>query len=97
MVKKSPMGASLIRIKYESLIEENDFEDVIRNTVSFGGDADTLACIAGSIAEAFYGVSDDLKQECRKRLPEEWSSVIDRFLSLRLRRDSFHDPFPGQK
>ncbi|MBR2281072.1 MAG: ADP-ribosylglycohydrolase family protein, partial [Spirochaetales bacterium] len=46
----------------------NDFEDVIRTAVSLGGDCDTLACIAGSIAEAFYGVPADLKAECRNRL-----------------------------
>lgn len=76
-----------------AFFEGNDFEDVIRNAVSFGGDTDTLACIAGSIAEAFYGVPDDLELECRKRLPEEWSSDIDRFLQLRLQDDSFYDPF----
>jgi len=38
-----------------AFLEATDFEDAIRNAVSFGGDADTLACIAGAMAEAFYG------------------------------------------
>lgn len=36
-------------------LESEDFEDSLRNAVSLGGDADTMACIAGSIAEGFYG------------------------------------------
>lgn len=38
-----------------SFLDAEDFEDVVRNAVSLGGDADTLACIAGGIAHAFYG------------------------------------------
>lgn len=37
-----------------SFLESNDYEDAIRNAISLGGDSDTLACISGSIAEAFY-------------------------------------------
>ena len=62
-----------------AFLEGHDFEDVIRTAVSLGGDCDTLTCIAGSIAEAFYGVPDDLKEECRKRLPEDLREVLDRF------------------
>ncbi|TVQ17382.1 MAG: hypothetical protein EA382_18985 [Spirochaetaceae bacterium] len=38
-----------------AVLDSTDFEDAIRNAVSLGGDADTQACIAGAIAEAFYG------------------------------------------
>ncbi|NJR51430.1 MAG: ADP-ribosylglycohydrolase family protein, partial [Leptolyngbyaceae cyanobacterium CSU_1_3] len=38
-----------------AFLESTDFEDAIRNAVSLGGDTDTLACITGGIAEAFYG------------------------------------------
>ncbi len=38
-----------------AFLESADFEDAIRNAVSLGGDSDTISCIAGSIAEAFYG------------------------------------------
>ena len=38
-----------------SVLQSTDFEDALRNAVSLGGDADTLACIAGAIAEAVYG------------------------------------------
>ena len=54
-----------------AFLEGTDFEDVIRTAVSLGGDCNTLTCIAGSIAEAFYGVPEDLKTECEKRLPKD--------------------------
>lgn len=60
-----------------AFLEGEDFEDVIRTVVSLGGDCDTLTCIAGSIAEAYYGVPAEMVDECRKRLPEEMLNVID--------------------
>lgn len=62
-----------------AFLEGNSFEDVIRTAVSLGGDCDTLTAIAGSIAEAFYGVPDTLKNECGNRLPEEMLDVLDAF------------------
>ena len=62
-----------------AFLEGTDFEDVIRTAVSLGGDCDTLTCIAGGIAEAFYGVPENLKQECRTRLPKNLLEVVDRF------------------
>lgn len=62
-----------------AFLEGNGFEDVIRTAVSLGGDSDTLACIAGSMAEAFYGVPEELKQACRASLPEQLCSVLCRF------------------
>ncbi len=62
-----------------AFLEGVDFEDVIRTAVSLGGDCDTLTCIAGSIAEAFYGVPDIDKLECRGRLPEDMLAVLDQF------------------
>ena len=62
-----------------AFLEGESFEDVIRTAVSLGGDCDTLTCIAGAIAEGFYGVPEDLKQECRNRLPDELRVVLERF------------------
>ena len=66
-----------------AFLEGEDFEDVIRTAVSLGGDSDTLTCIAGSIAEAFYGVPEEMREECRKRLPEDMIKVLDLFDSIR--------------
>ena len=62
-----------------AFLEGKSFEDVIRTAVSLGGDCDTLTCIAGSMAEAFYGVPEELKVECRKRLPKDLLEVLQRF------------------
>ena len=62
-----------------AFLEGNDFEDVIRTAVSLGGDCDTLTCIAGSMAEAFYGVPEELKQRCRGFLTPDLLQVLDQF------------------
>lgn len=62
-----------------AFLESNDFEDAIRNAVSLGGDTDTLAAITGSIAEAYYGVPDELKEKCRNYLDESMIKIIDEF------------------
>ena len=62
-----------------AFLEGESFEDVIRTAVSLGGDCDTLTCIAGSMAEAFYGVPENLKAQCRSRLTEDLLEVLDRF------------------
>lgn len=46
-----------------SFLESKDFEDAIRNAISLGGDSDTLAAITGSIAEAAYGIPEDIKEK----------------------------------
>ena len=63
----------------QAFFEGEDFEDVIRTAVSLAGDCDTLTCIAGGMAEAFYGVPDELKAECKKRLTDEMVEVVERF------------------
>ena len=62
-----------------AFLEGKDFEDVIRTAISLGGDCDTLTCISGSIAEAYYGVPDDLKKECVSRLTDDLIEVLERF------------------
>ncbi|NBX18679.1 MAG: ADP-ribosylglycohydrolase family protein [Proteobacteria bacterium] len=51
-------------------------EDAIRNAVSLGGDADTMASIAGAVAESFFGIPDTLKQETLRRLPNAFLNVM---------------------
>ena len=72
-------GAETTAAAITAFLEGESFEDVIRTAVSLGGDCDTLTCIAGAIAEGFYGVPEELKQECRNRLPEELRMVLERF------------------
>jgi ADP-ribosylglycohydrolase len=67
-----------------AFLEGESFEDVIRTAVSLGGDCDTLTCIAGSIAEGFYGVPEDLVNACRLRLTDDLLEVLDRFDECRV-------------
>ena len=74
-------GPSLLNVRQAitAFLEGESFEDVIRTAVSLGGDCDTLTAIAGSIAEGFYGVPEELKQACRSYLTEDLLAVLDRF------------------
>jgi len=62
-----------------AFLEGDSFEDVIRTAVSLGGDCDTLTCIAGSMAEGFYGVPEYLKNECVERLSQDLREVLLQF------------------
>ena len=63
-----------------AFLDSDDFESAIRNAISLGGDADTLACITGGIAEAFYGqVPDHIARETYSRLPEEFIQLMNKF------------------
>ena len=62
-----------------AFLEGDGFEDVIRTAVSLGGDCDTLTCIAGGMAEAMYGMPEEMKEECRKRLEPDMVKVLERF------------------
>lgn len=66
-----------------AFLDGNSFEDVIRNAVSLGGDTDTIGAMAGSIAEAYYGVPEELKRECEARIPEDMRKVLVDFMSRR--------------
>jgi ADP-ribosylglycohydrolase len=63
-----------------AFLESRDYEDAVRKAISLGGDADTLAAITGSIAEAYYGgVPAEIVEEVMKRLPAELRSSVEEF------------------
>jgi len=63
-----------------AFLESNDFENAIRLAISLGGDSDTIACMAGGIAHAFYsGVPQAIAAETIARLPEEFLQILERF------------------
>ena len=61
------------------LLESNSFEDAIRNAISLGGDSDTLAAITGSIAEAAYGIPEEIRAKAYTYLDEPLKDVIRRW------------------
>lgn len=62
-----------------AFLHSDGFEHAIRLAVSLGGDSDTLAAITGSIAEAAYGIPENLKREALSRLDAPLLAVYQRF------------------
>ena len=62
-------------------LESTDFEDAIRNAISLGGDSDTLACITGGIAQAYYGVPAAIADRAMSILDEDLRAMTVRFMS----------------
>jgi len=68
-----------------AFLESNDYEDALRKAVPLGGDSDTIACITGGIAHAFYGgVPENIVEEVRNRLDPGLLRIVDEF------NDKFH-------
>lgn len=63
-----------------AFLDSNTYQDATKQAVSLGGDSDTLACIAGGIAQAYYGIIPaEIVSVVREMLPEDLLSVVDRF------------------
>lgn len=61
------------------ILESRNFEDAIRNAISIGGDSDTLAAITGSIAEAAYGIPEDIKEKAINYLDNEIKELYNKW------------------
>ena len=60
-------------------LQASDYEDAVRNSISIGGDSDTIGCITGSIAEALFGLPIDIREKGRSYLTADLLSVVDAF------------------
>jgi ADP-ribosylglycohydrolase len=68
-------------------LQSTDFEDTIRNAVSLGGDSDTLACIAGGVAQAYYRVVPAyIEEEVFRRLDAHLTGIARKFKDVFVRR-----------
>lgn len=65
-----------------AFLEATGYEDAIRNAVSIGGDSDTIACMTGAVAAAFYGIPKDIREEAGPFIDGEVRNVLDRFTRL---------------
>lgn len=65
-----------------TLYNSNSFEDAIRKTIALGGDTDTNACIVGSMAEALYGIDNELINQANEKLPESFVKVLKKTSSI---------------
>lgn len=62
-----------------AFLDGKDFEDCIRNAISIGGDSDTIGCITGSIAEAFFGIPQVIRDKVFAYLPTKFIDIIIEF------------------
>lgn len=63
-----------------AFLASENYEDAIRKAIWLGGDADTMACISGGIAEAYYGeIPEYLMDEAMKKLPQQFKDIITAF------------------
>lgn len=69
-----------------AFLEGSGFEDTVRTAVSLGGDCDTLTAIAASMAEAYYGIPEDLKKPCLELTTDDMHSVMKQFVECRKSR-----------
>ena len=60
----------------EAFLESSGFEDCVRLAVSIGGDSDTIAAMAGSIAGAYYGIPEDIKAQAMSHLDRYLISLL---------------------
>lgn len=61
-------------------LESENFEDTVRKAISIGGDSDTIACIAGAIAQAYYKeVPEQIVREARSRINDHFIKILDQF------------------
>lgn len=65
-----------------AFLESTSFEDAIRNAISLGGDSDTLAAITGSIAEAYYGIPKQIKENALSYLDDELIAICREWITF---------------
>lgn len=63
----------------QAFFESTNFEDAIRNAISIGGDSDTLAAICGGIAEAYYGIPDNIRKQAINFLDKDLLKILIEF------------------
>ena len=64
-----------------AFFESEDYESAVKLALSIGGDTDTIACMAGAVAAAYYGVPEELVNEALVYIPAEMIEVINEFES----------------
>jgi ADP-ribosylglycohydrolase len=69
-----------------AFLDSTDFVDAVRKAVALGGDSDTQACIAGAVAEACYGVPDEIGRRALAYLDDHLGGVTQRFIQAYVAR-----------
>ena len=83
----------------KAFLEGNDFEDVVRCAISIGGDSDTIAAMAASIAEAYYGIPKDIVDITNTYLSADLKQILNEFdyLRIKLKKIDLTEESPKKK
>lgn len=74
-------------------LEARSFEDAIRNAISIGGDSDTVAAIAGPVAEAMFGIPDEIARAVMEMIPDDMQQTLHALYA----RTEYAHPVPGDR
>lgn len=68
-----------VPLAVRAVLEAEDFEDAVKTAISYGGDSDTIAAIAGALAECVFGIPESIKRACLKYIPVTMVSTVGKF------------------
>ena len=68
-----------VPLSFYLLSQASSFEDAIRRAISHGGDSDTIGAIVGSIAEARFGIPQEMKEKALSYLPDDMEDIWKQF------------------
>ena len=86
------LAKNSIHVAIIAFLNGSDYESVIRTAITFGGDSDTIACMAGGIAAAYYGVPIELAKEAVRYLSDDILSIINEFDKTSFKSDHITPP-----
>ena len=93
----SSLPALCVRAAMTAFLNGRDFEDVLRRAVSLGGNSSDITSIAGGIAEAFFGIPEELKDQCMRRLPEDLRRAAEAFAAREAQKKAARESNPMAK
>lgn len=91
------LPALYVRAALTAFLYGRDFEDVLRRAVSLGGRSSEIAAIAGGMAEAFFGMPDRIRDDCRSCLPADLRAVADTFAARMEHRKKMREADPAMQ
>ncbi len=93
----SGLPALCVRAAMTAFLHGRDFEDVLRRAVSLGGNSADITSIAGSIAEAFFGIPEELKKEGLRRLPDHLRRTAEAFEAREAQKKAARESSPAAR
>ena len=68
-----------VPVAVSCFLASTSFEDAVRKSIIVGGDSDTIGAITGALAEAYYGIPEDIKVQALAMLPDDIKAIYNQF------------------